>query len=288
MLLSDLRINSLKILKDGEFDFLSPLVEFQEYKILSFINDEKFLPEFEKNRNITCIICPREISDIFLKRGLGVIESDKPKDIFFEIYNYLEKNNIKKNTKTYFGKDIKIHPTVIIAENNVKIGDRVIIGPNCVIQENSLIESDVTIGPNCLIGVESFTFNGDNKIVPQKGIKISKNSNLLGNIIIEKGLYKNTLIEENVKIGYSSIIEHDSSIGKMSIICSNVTITGRVMIGEKCYLGPGAIIRNGIKIGPNSKVNMGAVVTKHVLTNQSVSGNFAIPHDEFLKKLKGI
>lgn len=287
MLLSDLKISSLKILKDGEFDFLSPLVESQEYKILSFINDKKFLLDFEKNRNITCIICPRELSDIFLKKGIGIIESDKPKDVFFEIYSYLEKNNTKKKTRTHFGKNIKIHPTVIIAKNNVEIGDRVTIGPNCIIQENSVIENDVIIGPNCLIGVESFTFNGDNKIIPQKGIKISKNSNLLGNIVLEKGLYKSTLIEEKVKIGYNSIVEHDSSIGKMSIVCSNVTITGRVTIGEKCYLGPGAVIRNGIKIESNSRVNMGAIVTKDVLTNQSVSGNFAIPHDEFLKKLKG-
>lgn len=286
MLLSDLKIENLKILKNGEFEFLSPLVEHQSYKILSFINSDKFLLDYEKNKNITCIICPKNLSEFFLEKRLGIIEADNSKEVFFKIYNYLEKNNVNKKLKTYLGKDVKIHSTSIIAEKNVKIGNRVIIGPNCLIEENTFIEDDVIIGPNCLIGVESFTFNGNNKIIAQKGVKIGEGSNLLGNIVLEKGLYKDTTVGEKVKIGYGSVIEHDSNIGKETIICSNVTVTGRVTIAEKCYLGPGTIIRNGIKLSIGSRANMGAVVTKNVLEGESVSGNFAIPHIEFLKKLK--
>ena len=42
----------------------------------------------------------------------------------------------------------------------------------------------------------------------------------------------------------------------------------------------------GLNIGKSARINMGAVVTKPVMDGQSVSGNFAVEHHEFLKFMK--
>ena len=62
----------------------------------------------------------------------------------------------------------------------------------------------------------------------------------------------------------------------------------RVKIGKNSYFGPNSTVRNGIKIGENAKVSMGSVVTKNVEANQTVTGNFARIHQEYLKYMKYI
>jgi len=47
-------------------------------------------------------------------------------------------------------------------------------------------------------------------------------------------------------------------------------------------------VKNGLILGENSKVSMGAVVTKDVKDNEVVTGNFAIPHKQFIENLKKI
>lgn len=286
MLLSKLKLIDAKLLKDNEFEFLSPLVEIQKYATLSFINDIKYLEDYKKNPTITCIICPKNLVKEFLNENIGIIISENPKKTFYEIYKLLGEENKNMLKENIIDKAAKIHPTAIISENNVIIGKNVTIGPNCLIGENSIIEDNVIIGPNCLIGVDSFTFEGDTKIVAQNGVKIKTNSILLGGIIIERGVYSSTIIENNVKIGYNSVVEHDSRIGKETLVCANVTITGRVKIGEKCYLGPGVVIRNGLILEDKSRANMGAIVTKNVNSGEQVSGNFAIKHEKHIKKIK--
>lgn len=286
MLLSKLRLIDAKLLRDNEFEFLSPLLEIQKYATLSFINDIKYLEDYKKNPTITCIICPQNLVKEFLNEKIGIIISENPKKTFYEIYRFLSEKNKNILKENIIDKGAKIHPTAIMSENNVIIGKNVTIGPNCLIGENTIIEDNVIIGPNCLIGVDSFTFEGDTKIVAQKGVEIKMDSTLLGGIVIERGVYNDTIIENNVKIGYNVIIEHDSKVGKKTLICANTTITGRVRIGEECYLGPGVVIRNGLILEDKSRANMGAIVTKNIISGEQVSGNFAINHEEYIKKIR--
>ena len=47
---------------------------------------------------------------------------------------------------------------------------------------------------------------------------------------------------------------------------------GRIVIGDNCFIGSGAIIMPGVSIGPNSVVGAGAVVTRSVPANSVVAG----------------
>ena len=98
------------------------------------------------------------------------------------------------------------------------------------------------------------------------------------------------------------------SIGKHVTISSNVTFIthdggtwvfrhkerynqvrkfGRIDIKDNCFIGLGSIIMPGVKIGPNSVVGAGSVVTKDVPPNTVVVGSPARPimsTDEYAEK----
>jgi len=54
------------------------------------------------------------------------------------------------------------------------------------------------------------------------------------------------------------------------------------LLGNNVWIGPKCVILNRLSIGDGSKVLMGPVVIRNVKENESVSGNFALPHDKHL------
>ena len=281
---------------DEFFDTLAPLSEnHPDKKVLSFINNPKFLDILYSNKDISCLICTEEIYEIlkeeYLKNNkIGIIISENPKDTFFKIQNYLVKETefYFKNFSNIISDKAKIHSTAVVEDKNIIIEDSVEIGANTIIYSNTVIKKNCKIGANCIIGGESFSFNDFNKIYAGGRVILEENVELLGNNSIERGIYRNTVIKENTKISYGSVIEHDVEIGKNTLICANVTITGRVKVGDNCYFGPGSIIRNGLEIENNGRANMGAVVTKNIKENEHVSGNFAVEHKKYLEFIKKI
>lgn len=297
MLLSELNIKELmkyEVKKSNDFDTLAPLSEnHPDKKVLSFINNPKFLNILYSNKNISCLICTEEIyeklKEKYLKDNkIGIIISENPKDTFFKIQNYLVKETefYFKSFSNIISDKAKIHPTAVIEDKNIIIEDGIEIGANAIIHSNTVIKKNCKIGANCIIGGESFSFNNFNKIYAGGKVILEENVELLGNNSIERGIYRDTVIKENTKVSYGSVIEHDVEIGKNTLICANVTITGRVKAGDNCYFGPGSVIRNGLEIENNGRANMGAIVTKNIKENEQVSGNFATEHKKYLEFIK--
>lgn len=278
------------------FNTLAPLSEnHPDKKVLSFINNSKFLDILYSNKNISCLVCTEEIYEIlkeeYLKSNkIGIIISENPKDTFFKIQNYLVKETefYFKSFSNIISDKVKIHSTAVVEDKSVIIEDGVEIGANTIIHSNTVVKKNCKIGANCIIGGESFSFNNFNKIYAGGKVILEENVELLGNNSIERGIYRDTVIKENTKISYGSVIEHDVEIGKNTLICANVAITGRVKAGDNCYFGPGSIIRNGLEIETNGRVNMGAIVTKNIKENEHVSGNFAVEHKKYINFIKNL
>ncbi len=65
-------------------------------------------------------------------------------------------------------------------------------------------------------------------------------------------------------------------------------VAGYVQIGEDAWIGPGASLVNGIRIGHRAHVALGSVVIGNVDPEQRVAGNFAVGHRALLKHLASI
>jgi acetyltransferase-like isoleucine patch superfamily enzyme len=69
------------------------------------------------------------------------------------------------------------------------------------------------------------------------------------------------------------VLTHDDEVGDYATLAARVAVAGLVTIGEGCYLGSGALVREGLVVGPWSMVGMGAVVLSDVPAYEVWVGN---------------
>jgi UDP-3-O-[3-hydroxymyristoyl] glucosamine N-acyltransferase len=295
MKLSDLvdKIKDIRLYKDGEFDYLDFSNSKLNSKVLTFIEDERYIKNI--SNSITCIICKNENAKL-LSGKYGILLSENPRLDFYLIHNFLSlnfKESNKKNFKTKIGKSCKISNKAIIGEKNT------IIGNNVIIEDNTVIKNNVNIGNNCIIrsgsiiGGEGFQFNKGKKrffIEHCGGVTIGDNVEIQYNSCIDRALFlwDKTKVGDETKIDNLVHVEHAVKIGSNCLIAGNSCIGGSTTIGNNCWIGLSATISNGLVIGNNCRINIGAVVTKNINDNQSVSGNFAIEHSKFIDFIKKI
>ncbi|MBS1557197.1 MAG: acetyltransferase [Bacteroidetes bacterium] len=86
------------------------------------------------------------------------------------------------------------------------------------------------------------------------------------------------LITCHVRLGKFSLINlsctlgHDSVVGDFSSLMPSVNISGAVQIGQRCYVGVGAIVLQGLSVGQDCRIGAGAVVTKSFEGNKRIMG----------------
>lgn len=69
-------------------------------------------------------------------------------------------------------------------------------------------------------------------------------------------------IENNVTLWSGNHIGHDAVIRSHVFISSHVVVSGHVEIGERCFLGVNATLRNSIKIAENTLIGAGCTIMK--------------------------
>lgn len=128
--------------------------------------------------------------------------------------------------------------------------------------------------------------------IKEKVVKLLKDRGAKFETII----HPNTIIGDNVKVGEGTVIAprsllttnveigsyvtflssdagHDSKIGDFSTLSGKCSINGHVEIGQKVYIGNGALIYPGKKIGNNAFIGIGSVVINNVKAGIKVFGN---------------
>ena len=283
-----------ELLKNNKFNWLGLTAEeYKGKKVLTFLNDEKYYKEIKSNKSITCIITTNEVAQKIEKDKYEIVVSENPRKDFFELHNRLVEEDF------YFTKrDNQISEKAIISEKanignyNIIIEDNVIIEAGVTIYENVTIKKGTIIRSGSRIGGNGFEFSrfGDEvlSISFAGDVLIEENVEIQNNTCIDRGVFDRTYLGKNVKVDNLVHIGHDVKIGNNTLIVACTLIGGRTRIGKNSYLGPNCTVKNGLNLGENSKVSMGAVVTKDVKDNEVVTGNFAIPHEQFIKNLKKI
>jgi UDP-3-O-[3-hydroxymyristoyl] glucosamine N-acyltransferase len=185
-----------------------------------------------------------------------------------------------------------IHPEAIIHPNTfidafVRIG-KCTIGEGTAIYGHCYLYDGVTIGKNVwihagtVIGADGFGYQrnefGELEKFPHiGGVVIEDNVEIGANTCIDRGGLGNTIIREGSKIDNLVHIAHNVEVGKHSLVIASAMVGGSTKIGERAWIAPCAALLNGITVGNDSTIGMGAVVTKNVPDNEVWAGVPAKP-----------
>lgn len=226
--------------------------------------------------------------------GYGICIVDNPRLTYFLLHNALceADDYARPRFESRIAESAEISPLAYIAPYNVVIGENAVIEEFVSIKENTTIGDDCVIRTGTKIGGPGFEIKNDGTktitVTHIGGVKIGNNVEIQQNTNVDKAIYPwdDTVIEDHVRINSMVQIAHGDKIGRFTEIVAHASIQGRVQIGENVWIGPGCVIRNGISIGDNARVYMGAVVTLSVPAGKAVSGNFARDHAALIEEMK--
>lgn len=284
------------LINDGEIAFAGKIGNKNPYlsNMLVYALNQRFVHKASRNSKISAII----ISDSSLKNkvideGKGLILSEDPKSMLKQIQTFLvsKKNFQWKDFKTKISHSANINAKAVIADKNVIIGDGSSIGPYCVVNERSIIGKNCNINESVVIGSEAFELTGlksNRSIMPQSGgVLIGNNVTIQALSTVVRSTFGGfTSLKDNVKVDSHVHIAHDAQVEKNTSIAASTFIAGNVTIGENVFIGPNSTISNGINIANEAWVTIGSNVIESIEEGKRVTGNFAIDHNQFLKKFK--
>ena len=258
-------------------------------KILSYITAEEWLKPLENNDRVSGVLCTKDFVEKIPKR-VDAIVCDDPTWSYFSLVDFLAKNQRHQPSI--------IDPASVtegswIAKTGVKIAPRVQLDHFVSVYESTTIAEDSLVRSGAVLGLNSFqhqrTKTGIISPSHDGRLEIGKRVEIGANCAISRGFsYRNTVIGNDVKIDAHVCIAHGVSIKDRTIVCAGVEILGHSTIGEDVFIGPGALIRNRVNIGNGARISIGSVVTQDVPDGETVTGNFAVPHKEWLAFIKSL
>jgi len=228
------------------------------------------------------IVCDHSIdANLADKTLIGV---KKPRLAFAKIVQQLCAKEVPRGIH----QSARVEPGADIHETSY-IGPLCYVSADCTIGEASILWSRVTLYPHvrignrviihsgAVLGSDGFgyerTASGALIKFPQLGgLLIEDDVEIGANTSINRGALDDTVIGTGCKIDDLVYIAHNVVVSKHSLIVGNTTICGSVYIGERCWIAS-SILRNGISVGNDVTVGLGAVVLHDVPDKAVVYGN---------------
>ncbi|RMG34409.1 MAG: UDP-N-acetylglucosamine diphosphorylase/glucosamine-1-phosphate N-acetyltransferase [Gammaproteobacteria bacterium] len=161
------------------------------------------------------------------------------------------------------GRDCVLDVNVVI-EGDVVLGDRVRIGPNCVLR-NCRIDDDVELLENCVI--ESAHIGAGSRVGPFSRLRPGAHlvgGNHVGNFVE----IKNAVIGEGSKVNHLTYVG-DADIGRrVNVGAGTITCNydgankHRTVIGDDAFIGSNTALVAPVTVGPGATIGAGSVITR--------------------------
>lgn len=266
--------------------------------VVSYITSQKYIANLMSNNKIRGLFVTKDVYDIILEKedlrsNVAFFIVDYPEVVFYKLHEFLySKTSFYKkfNFESILGQNCIVHPNSVI-EEGVVIGDNVKIGANSVIKKGTIINDNTVIGSCTVIGAQGFQLIYDENNVPFTvthvgGTYIGRNVLINDNCTISNALFEgNVIIDENCKIDSQVHIGHNCIIGKNTVITGNSLLMGSVELKENVWIAPSTTVSNKCVVHNNSFVGSMSLVSNNISENSRVCGIPAIPIDEYIKMI---
>ena len=275
---------------------------------LSFYGNPKYLKALRKS-HATAVLVPHGFAEEVRATRVWV---DNPAEAFAKLLEVFAPPPICPAPG--------IHPSAIVAadaeigtgvtieafaviESAARIGARTVIGahsyighhailgeecrlyPQVTIRERSLIGKRVVLHPGVIIGSDGFGYefrDGRQQKIPQTGtVQIDDDVEIGANSTIDRARFGRTWIQEGVKIDNLVQIAHNVTIGRHTVICAQVGISGSVRVGNYVTLAGKVGVNGHIEIGDGAIAAAMGAITKSVPPREVLVGVPARPMREY-------
>lgn len=215
----------------------------------------------------------------------AVIRVDNPRGAFAQLVAQHFSRHVEAGiaTTARVSSTAQVHPTAHIGEYTV-IRDGAVIGAHSEIRDHVVIGHDVIVGEQALIkshavvGEEGFGMEkdeaGDNIRIPHLGAVVLGAHVEVGNFTtVCSGTISPTRVGDHTKIDDHVHIAHNCQVGRNVIITACAEVSGSVVIEDDVWIGPNAAVIQGVTLGRNSLLGIGAVALRSVPESEVRVGN---------------
>jgi bifunctional UDP-N-acetylglucosamine pyrophosphorylase / glucosamine-1-phosphate N-acetyltransferase len=163
------------------------------------------------------------------------------------------------------GRDVELDVNVVL-EGKVTLGDRVRVGPNCVIRDCE-IGSDTQVFPNCVL---------DHAIIGPS-CNIGPFARLRPGAALARSVHVGNFVEvKNTKLGEGSKANHltylgdaligkDVNVGAGTITCNYDGVNkSQTHIEDGVFVGSGSMLVAPLRIGARATIGAGSTITQDV------------------------
>lgn len=159
-----------------------------------------------------------------------------------------------------------------------RIGERTVIHAGVHVHAGCTIGADCTIHPGAVIGAEGFGFERDEKGEPRRfphlgTVMIEDNVEIGANSCIDRATLGATVIRSGARIDNLVYIAHGVEVGASALLMTLSSVGGGSRVGERSWIAPSCTLRDGISIGDDATVGLGAVVLDDVPAGATVAGS---------------
>jgi UDP-3-O-[3-hydroxymyristoyl] glucosamine N-acyltransferase len=178
------------------------------------------------------------------------------------------------------GDDVIIFPGVVIGRGS-RIGSGSVLYANVTIAQETTIGKNVIVHSGTVIGSDGFGYaqEGERHLkIPQVGTVIVEDDVEIGaNVTIDRGTLGETRICQGAKIDNLVQIAHNVVIGPNSLLAGQVGISGSTKIGSGVILAGQVGVTGHIEIGSKSVVGAQSGISKSVPPHSVLFGYPARP-----------
>ena len=247
--------------------------------LLTFATSEEFVRDASTRPNVAAILVDAGVtlSENLPEGGPELFFVQNVRLNFFRLHNSLRSK--MKFAPTRISPSATVHPTAVIDEVGVIIGD------NCIVEPGVSIRPGTTIGNNCVIragahlGTDALDIKDDEDGNPMMtdhlgGVVLGDHVEIGHNAIVDRSIFRqtHTLVDDYTKVGCLSMVSHGVRIGKRNKVTAGVMICGSTVVGDDNWFGPGAIVSNLLKLGSRNYVALGANVLSDLEDEWKVVG----------------
>ncbi len=177
---------------------------------------------------------------------------------------------------------------------HVRIGDRLFAHAHAVVREHCRLGNDVVLQNGAIIGADGFGFAKDPerplgsrwyKILQSGPAVLDDRVEVQANACIDRASIGETHIHAGTKVDNLVQVGHGSSVGRDTLLCSQVGLAGSTAIGNSVILAGQVGVAGHCSIGDGVVATAQSGIPSDVAAGKVVSGYPAVENRQWLKSV---